>query len=159
MTGDIFVENRGTPKETMRGSCLLIEAQTDNGQSILLVRGNNPRQNFIRQFDAWTFVKQTLLSLEAIRKERGAIALGIPWDKAGMSSSNREEISDTYHKIVRWLKNRKRGIAVGLKPSPETEFNGYNNWDPARGRPVVLLYEDDIKQLAQLDTLEDEFEK
>ncbi|MDP2631028.1 MAG: hypothetical protein Q8P56_06525, partial [Candidatus Uhrbacteria bacterium] len=155
MTGYIFVENRGTQKETMRGSCLMIEAKTDEGKPILLMRGNNPRKNLLRQFDAWTFVKQTLISFDRIRKERDAVALGIPWDKAGTSSSNREEVSDVYQKIVRWMKRRNRGVAVTLKQSPETEFNDYNNWDPERGHPVILLTADDISELAKLETLGD----
>lgn len=140
ITAYSFVTNRGTANERVQGSVLFIEtiqdpdyAGDDAGKKVLLVRANNPRENLLSQVDADKLVQETLNVAIDLAKQRGIDIVVVPRDNATESSSNRPDVSKYYKQISSWHK-------VPLLNTPETNFNGYNNWDPDGSHPAMIVW-------------------
>lgn len=111
---------------TLRGSVLALNVQTTDGVPTLVVRANNPKENFIRGLDAPAFVRATLLEGVATARrqwaeraaagKRGPAIVAVPFDPATASCTNRHPIANDYHR--RFSKNQK----LSLMTSNETTF-------------------------------------
>ncbi|MES3004819.1 MAG: hypothetical protein V4690_01750 [Patescibacteria group bacterium] len=148
----VYVTNRGKQNEELRGSVLAIQANRSSGTPVLVVRANNPAENFIQSVNADTFVKGVLkeaietakrLREERIKadpslpKEMLCQQVAIPMDSRGMASTNRQSVSDSYRK--RFLKCKK----IGLKDKRETNFNNYNIHSTDSATAPVVIWEID----------------
>lgn len=129
-----FVAGRNTPQERMAGSVLFIETESEDGQSTLVVRANNPQENFIQSLDGDALTAKTLEAAINTAKRRGLRRVVVPLDGASASSSNRSEVAAYYQK------NFRSAPKVGLSYSPETNFNGYDVWNAAGNHPVVEIW-------------------
>ncbi len=135
----IYVSNRNTPQETLRGSLLGIETSlVKDGTPVLVARANNPKENFIQSIDADTFVtaslKEVIATAKRIRAERIANTVSIPpsacrqcvaipLDQRGASCTNRQPVADVY-------KQRFGSVEkVALVVNDSTSYNGYEIWD------------------------------
>ncbi len=134
LTAFILVVKAGTAQESLAGSVLAIEARTPSGESVLMVRANNPRQNVIAGLDAKQYVKGLMEQMIALAKRRGIKAVVVPIDNSGQSSSNREDVSNASREL---FESRER---IALQRSPETGFNGYENWDAKGPHACALIW-------------------
>lgn len=146
-----FVTGRETNRPSLRGSMLGIETTSDSGEPVLLARANNPKENFIRNIDADSFVLSTLKAvIETARRLRNARpkdsapgnkyrrqCVVIPVDRATASSTNRQPVAEVYKKRFSNLQG------IGLANEPETNFNGYPVWYKSGGHPCVKIWEID----------------
>ena len=137
-----FVTGRDTAHERFAGSVLFVETKSDapslkgrNDESVLLVRANNPRENLIQAVDDEELIGKTLEMAIETAKHRGLDMVVVPLDRAGGSCSNRAVVGNFYRKY--FSTNPK----VQLHNEPETNFNGYPNWDPAGNYPVVKIWD------------------
>ena len=130
----MFVTNRSTAQERLQGSVLFVETRTPDGENVLLVRANNPRENLINQVDAEALVKATIDAAIATAKARGIKIVAVPLDAASASCSNRSAVAEYYHK--QYAKAPK----IALVNEDETNFNGYNNWDANGTHPSVVVW-------------------
>ena len=58
----------------------------------------------------------------------------LPLDKATASCSNRKDVADVYHE--KYTNAEK----VEFVNEPETNFNGYDNWNPNGRYPSVIVW-------------------
>ncbi|MBI2064584.1 MAG: hypothetical protein HYT62_00840 [Candidatus Yanofskybacteria bacterium] len=140
----VYVSNRGKPNEELKGSVLAIQAEATGSEAktpVLIVRGNNPVENFIQTLDSDNFtievLKKAVETAKRMRTERinnnpslstaeMRQIVAIPMDMRGRASTNRQPINDVYRR--RFKKNK----ALGLRRTSETEFNGYILWDKSK---------------------------
>lgn len=135
-----FVTGRKTPHERFVGSVLFIETKEDEtgqDESVLVVRANNPRENLIQSVDEESLIEQTLEQAIELAKRRGIERVVVPLDPTSASCSNRPAVGSYYAKY--FSRNKK----WQLKNEPETNFNGYDNWDPNGDFPVVEIWSRD----------------
>ncbi|PIT93350.1 MAG: hypothetical protein COU06_00535 [Candidatus Harrisonbacteria bacterium CG10_big_fil_rev_8_21_14_0_10_38_8] len=133
LTAYTFVTGRNTINERLRGSVLVIETQTPAGESVLLVRANNPKENLLVQIDSDIFMKKLLEEMKKLARRRGIKKVVIPLDAVSTSCSNRAQVASYYGR--KYTKADK----VALVNEPVTNFNGYKNWDPKGKYPVVEI--------------------
>ena len=133
----LFVTNRSKPTERLAGSVLFVETRTAQGERVLVVRANNPRENLIAQLDAPSLVRQTVDVAIATARRRGVRHVAVVRDWASAASSNRESVSAFYQS--EWG-NR---TPIALVNEPETNFNGYGIWNENSGHPVVVVWTND----------------
>ena len=131
----MFVTNRGDGKERIMGSVLFVEATTPEGEKVLVVRANNPRQNLLGKVSADDLVEQTIQAAIRVAERGGFDMVALPPDFAGQSSSNRPEVSKIYR--TRFRKNRR----VRLVENSDTTFNGYKVWDDKGPHGVAVVWE------------------
>ena len=134
LTAMTFVTNRNTPQEQFAGSVLFVETTTADGRSVLHIRANNPRENLIKQVDAENLMDQVIDAAIETAKRRGIQMVTLPLDKATASCSNRKDVADVYHK--KYTNAEK----VEFVNEPETNFNGYDNWNPNGRYPSVIVW-------------------
>ena len=152
VTAYSFVTNRGTSQERVQGSVLFIETTStqlfvdDFGNAheiekkVLEVRANNPRENLLSQVDSTKLIQETLNIAIDLAVQRGIGMVVVPLDPVTASSSNRNDVRKYYKDT--FSKNQK----VRLKDQPETNFNGYNNWDPTGNHPVVKIWQREMME-------------
>ena len=129
-----FVANRGTPEEKIRGTALAIETAAADGNKVLLVRANNPAQALASQVNTDSLVRESLNEMIALAKRLGCKYVVVPLDSASQSSSNRPFVSEYYRTHF------SEAPTLELRNEPETNFNGYPNWDPKGANPVVVIW-------------------
>ncbi|MBA3733058.1 hypothetical protein H0W91_01645 [Patescibacteria group bacterium] len=148
----IYVTNKGKPNEELRGSVLAIQAEKLDDTPVLVVRANNPSENFVQSVDSDTFIvnvlKEAIETAKRVRTDRiknnkslPAVKLRqmvtIPMDRRGSASTNRQGVNDVYRK--RFVDCKK----VALKNTAETNFNGYNVHSPDSHTATVVIWEID----------------
>jgi|GEM_PF-3934456 len=130
-----FVADKDSDKERFVGSVLFVETTTEDGdQTVLVVRANNPRENFIQSVDAKSFVKEVVAEAIAVAKRRGIDHVVIPADEASKSNSNRPAVTMANEA---WI---KKGQEVSLVEEPETTFNGYPIWNAFGENKTVVVW-------------------
>ncbi len=128
-----FVTGRGTEKERLRGSVLVIETTTAAGEKAMVIRANNPQEGLLRQIDGEGLVMETIKGLQSIAEARGIKIVTVPLDEATQSCSNRATVAKVY-------KNKFTGRdGIMLTDEPETNFNGYEIWDSTKKHKVVAV--------------------
>jgi hypothetical protein len=150
-----FVTGRNTHQERFVGSVLAIETRLagEDTNSTLLVRANNPRENLIQNVEAEAFIKQELEQMIALAKRRGLDRVVVPLDRATASCSNRHAVANFYHKYF------KENPRVKLTNEPETNFNGYNVWNPNGSHPCVVIWDKENGKIGAEGWVEEEKEK
>ena len=148
----VYVTKRGKPNEEMRGSVLAIQAEQEDGTPVLVVRANNPAENFIQTVDCDAFVLSVLHeAVETAKRARAdsikhsyrlpaqkrRYVVAIPMDHRGMASTNRQSINDVYRK--RFVQCPRKG----LKETAGTNFNQYAVWNEHGRTPAVAAWEID----------------
>ena len=134
ITSLTLVTNRKKNQERMVGSVLCVESTTKDGERILYLRANNPRENILQRIDVSSYNDQLLDYAEDVAKKRGIRYIGLVRDPATQASSNRPAISGNY------AERFGDAPAVMLEDSPDTNFNiTYKCWDPSSGHPVVIV--------------------
>ena len=130
--------------EIVRGSLLCIRAEEKNPKGlpapVLVVRANNPRENFISSVNADDFVLQGLLTVvqsarDMAQNQKSGIKVVLPLDERGMSCSNRQAIADTYRKRFRSCDK------VALVETKDTKFNGYHVWNKDGNSACGVIWE------------------
>lgn len=118
----------------IRGSLLTISTHTPDGRKVLHIRANNPRENLKSQYDTEELLNGAIGALIKIASEGGYDFVTVPLDARSASCSNRDYVHSYYHRKFAGCEK------VGLINSPETNFNGYPNWDPAGPHPSVIIW-------------------
>lgn len=134
LTAFTYVTGRGTKHERFRGSALVIETATPSGEKVLLLRANNPQQNLLGSVDADQLLQQTIGETIELAERRNAEYVVVPLDPVSVSSSNRPEVSDYYARVY------GQAAALELVNTPETNFNGYANWNPRGANRCVVVW-------------------
>ena len=150
----VYATNRGKQNEELRGSALIVQAEKIDGVPVLVVRANNPSENFIQATDSDAFVvgvlKEAVETAKRLRADRiknyfnsSLVAaklrqmVAIPMDIRGAASTNRQSVNDVY---------RRRFILcdkIRLKNTAETNFNDYPVWNDTDTTPSVVIWEID----------------
>ncbi len=126
-----LILNKDTQKEKLAGSFLLIEAQTEDKQPILIVRANNPSQNLANMIDSNELVGKILDEARNVAKRRNIPLVGVAYNQG--SASNRTFVADYYHKTF------ATPAKVQLEENEETKFNGYEIFKKEGQHPTVLI--------------------
>lgn len=132
ITPYVFVTGRGTKDERIRGSVLMIETKSEEGEPVLLVRANNPQENLLQQLDAESLIEGILQEARQLADRRGIKTVVVPRDGASQSSSNRPQVAEYYQQYA-------TGKRIGLKRADENQFNGYDNADADGPHAVVSI--------------------
>ncbi len=148
----IYVTNRGKPNEELKGTAFGVQTETPDESPTLLVRANNPSENFIQGVDSDAFVLSTLKEAvetakrirqnriendQNLSKTKLAQKVVIPMDDRGQSSTNRQPVNNSYRK--RFINCKK----TDLENTPDTNFNDYNVWNSKGSHPCVVIWEMD----------------
>ncbi len=133
ITAFTYVTNRGTQNERLRGSVLIVETETEEGEPEIVVRANNPQENLLSQVDVDALMSKVLEEFKLLAKRRNIQKVGVPLDQASMSCSNRPGVAGYYRREF------SKAPKVGLKNQPETNFNGYANWNKDGNSAVVEI--------------------
>jgi len=86
------------------------------------------------KIDRDSLIEEIIKYAVDVAQRRGLDLVVVPLDEAGKSSSNRPEVSNFY------FSNFSQKPKVDLMNQPETNFNGYNNWDSKGNYPVVVVW-------------------
>jgi len=133
LTSVLMVTNRGKGDERIEGSVLFIESETTEGESVLIVRANNPRENLLGKVDPDSLVEASLLYAKEIAQARGIKKTSVIRDQATAASSNRGAVATYYQTKF------AKAPSLTLKNTEETNFNGYDIWNPSSGHPAVEI--------------------
>ena len=131
LTSFIYVVGRGTSYERLQGSVLIIETKTLDGEPVLLIRANNPRESLLREVNSEKLLKTVLSSLTELAKKRGITKVVVPLDKSSSSCSNRPLVAEYY------AKHFGAKPKLDLVNEPETNFNGYSVWNKGGAHGVI----------------------
>ncbi len=134
VTTYLFVTDRGTSSEKVRGAVLGIETFTPDGKKVLVIRANNPKQGIGTRFDTDSLLEQTVEYFKNMAVEGGFDYLVVPVDGTGESGSNRDFVSDYYQE--NYSKNEK----LQLIQSSETELNRYSNFNSKGPNAVRVVW-------------------
>ena len=139
----LFATEDDKDRLTLRGSVLALNLTTTDGIPTLVVRANNPKENFVRGLDAASFVRATLLEGVATARRQWAERrkagirlpqiVSIPFDAATASCTNRYTVANDYHR--RFSSSPK----LAFKDSPEATFK-YDLRNPNGGHPCVEIW-------------------
>ncbi len=125
--------DKGKDTERFVGSFVIIEAETDDGEPAIVLRANNPQQALLGIVDADSLIEAIIEEVKELGKRRGISNVLIVRDKRGGASSNRSEVSNYYQEHYA---DRE---TVGLKSTPDTNFNNYEIWNKEGSFPVVKV--------------------
>ncbi len=138
----IYATKTREKPEVLRGSVHAIETKSSEGDlNALVVRANNPLENFIQTVDAKSFVFASLR--EAAATQRRAWKKGerrcvlIPLDDASESSTNRPSVARVYKQHFESCKK------IALVNNKDTNFNNYNIWDASGSYACGMIWEID----------------
>ena len=135
LTAIIMVTNRGTAQERIEGSVLFIETKTKKKkESVLHVRANNPRENLLGKVDSDALNRAILEYARRTAKRRDMSRADVPLDRASASCSNRKDVAKYYNDKFKF------NPRLALENTPETNFNGYTNWNARSGSRVVEFW-------------------
>jgi len=120
ITAVTMVGNPGERSEKMVGSALLIETESESGESVLVIRGLNPLENTINKLDLADFYEQfTQWGKEQAQRMGRKLCVVID-DHSGGSATNRP-------KLFQYLTEQRDTLdQVTLQSSSESNFNGYD---------------------------------
>ncbi|MCA9349233.1 hypothetical protein KC878_03810 [Candidatus Saccharibacteria bacterium] len=118
LTAVLIAEDMGEQVRFV-GSGLFIEATTDDGEEILIIRGLNPIQNTVNQLDASDFLEKYLTYAKSTAARAGR-RLAMVYDKKGSASTNRPAIHDAMSTLM--TNGRLTPVSV---PVEQVRFNGY----------------------------------
>jgi hypothetical protein len=133
ITAVAMVTNYGTAQESLDGSVLFVETETTSGEKALVVRANNPRMSMFDKFDSDNLITAVLEYAKTIAQKRGIPQVLVVRDKVSAASSNRSEVATYYQHTF------ADKTPVALVDTSETNFNGYNIYNPNAGHPVVSI--------------------
>jgi hypothetical protein len=133
LTSVLMVTNRGKGDERIEGSVLFIESETTEGESVLVVRANNPRENLLGKVDPDSLINASLSYAKEMAQARGIKKTSVIRDQATAASSNRGAVAAYYQTKF------ANAPSLTLTNTEETNFNGYNIWNPSSGHPVVEI--------------------
>lgn len=119
LTAVLFAENQDDGTKSLVGSSLFIEAETEEGEKILIVRGLNPIQNFIGRVDSHDFLSK-FMDYAKETADRAGRKLAIVYDHRGGASTNRPALFNAMTAYV--SSNNLVPIDV---PEDQVQFNGY----------------------------------
>ncbi len=119
ITAVLIAENTAE-QQAFVGSGLFIEAESDEGVPLLIVRGLNPIQNVVNQLNADDFVGKFLAYAQATA-QKGGRTLAVVYDDVGRASTNRPAIFRALGNL--WATGKL--VPVSVAPEQVT-FNGYD---------------------------------
>lgn len=118
MTSVIFSRGEGADAR-FAGAMMLIEADSESEEPLLIIRGLNPLENDINQLDQESFVNQITEYVSVTAKKLGRKPAIVIAGQAGSSGTNRPALHDYLY-----------GLRKSLKPvtpkDDQTKFNGYS---------------------------------
>lgn len=112
LIGAAFVQNN-----VLIGGSLFIESISEDGEKVLIIRGVNPRQNYITNLNPGSFVESFCDKLMDVAKARGCAKIVAPVKNTG-ALSNRPEILDYF--------DEKYSKEPLVKLGKKEDFNDYN---------------------------------
>jgi hypothetical protein len=149
----VYVTNRGKQNEELRGSVLsILSERADDNVPVLVVRANNPSENFIQSVDSDNFVLEVLReaveTAKRAREERikknpnlskseKCQVVSIPIDHRGGAATNRDAVFEVYNRRFSLCKK------IGLENTTETNFNRYQIYDLYGECPTFVIWEID----------------
>ncbi len=131
ITSYSIILDKGTKNERFAGSFLVIETGTEDGKPVMVLRANNPQQNLFNMVHGDSLVASIVSEVKALAKRRGIDRVVAPL--SGGATSNRTEVAEYYDKTF------SSGQKIGLKKSPETNFNGYDIWNKESVNAVTVI--------------------
>lgn len=126
-----LVLDKDTQKEKFVGSFLVVEANTDDGKPILILRANNPQQNLSQTINTDELISKTINEVKKLAERKGISLVGVAYNQG--SASNRQFVVDYYKE------NFSRDNALQLKKTEETTFNGYEIYKKRGAHFTVLV--------------------
>lgn len=127
-----LVLDKGNPKnERFVGSFLVIETETENGEKAIALRANNPAENIFNMMNGNMLIDEIVKEFRNIAQRRGINNIAVPMVQG--VASNRSQVASYYSKIF------NKGEKIGLKNTPETNFNGYSIWNKESGSYCVRI--------------------
>lgn len=120
MSSVIMVQNPRTKNARMAGSAMLIEAETTEGEPLLIIRGLNPIQNVITQLQPEDFFNQFAAYVQDLADESGRrVAVAID-DHSGGFGTNRPDLQ------LHMADLRTKLPKVSIKDPEKAIFNTYD---------------------------------
>lgn len=121
-TALMFIRNPDDEaRKRIVGACMVLQGRDTHGNSVIIVRGLNPTQNFITSVKASSFFEQLIdTTFVPLARALGATKIAIPGGGSGGAQTNRPSINEYV--------NSKYGNSplVEFDPEgPDTTFNGY----------------------------------
>jgi hypothetical protein len=116
----IMVQNPDSPHARLAGSSMLIEAESEAGEPLLIIRGLNPIQNLITRLSAQDFFDQFTSYVGQLAEESGRkVAVAID-NHSGGFGTNRPDLQVYMDEL------KGRLARVALKQPEKAVFNGYD---------------------------------
>jgi hypothetical protein len=115
----IMVQNPDKPTQRMAGSALLIEAESDTGEPILIMRGINPIQNLITKLSAEDFYLAFKEYCRGIADAQGRRLVVVIDDHSGGSTTNRPDL----YQYLDTLRSQLQPL--NARDTRAVTFNGY----------------------------------
>jgi|GEM_PF-1465727 len=116
----VMLQDPGGASERYAGAALLIEANSDSGDKLLVIRGLNPITNVINSLSVEDFYGKFTDWVKKIAAKDGRKAAIVIDDRSGGSATNRPV-------LFNYLARIKDGLRpVTLRSGKGTQFNGYN---------------------------------
>jgi hypothetical protein len=134
ITSYVYVSGKGKDIK-LEGSVLTVSTQTPDGRKVLHIRANNPRENLQNTLDTESLNREVITALTECAKEGGYDLVTLPFDRQGASCSNRGFVHSYYHA------NYNSAPKIELVNTPDTNFNGYGNWNPEGDFPSVIIWD------------------
>lgn len=118
-TSLIMVQNPDNTFERIAGAAFLIEAESDQGEKLLIIRGLNPQENIINQLSVKDFYQQLTQYLKPLAQSDGRQLAIVIDGHSGGAATNRPLLFAHLDQIKRGLR------PVKLNPAVPTQFNEY----------------------------------
>ncbi len=122
------------------GSTLLIDAKTESGKRVLMIRALNPTEPVMHEIDAESVV-EAVITYTVQLAEKQEEGEGVPieeirlcMDACGGHSTNRQAIAEAEHAL--WTERAYALPEEKLASTDETNFNGYPIWQREQTRVV-----------------------
>ena len=116
----VLISEHTGDQQKFVGSGLFIEATSDDGEELLIVRGLNPIENVINQLDSVDFLNN-YLDFAKETADRSGRKLAIVFDHVSRASTNRPAL----HRALTLLKGGDRLTQTNVS-SEQVRFNGYS---------------------------------
>ncbi|MBP7134006.1 hypothetical protein KBA73_02205, partial [Patescibacteria group bacterium] len=122
------------------GSTLLIEAKTESGKRVLVIRALNPTESVIHEVNAKSVVETMIAYVTKLAEKQGEgdgepiEEIRLCMDACGGHSTNRQAIADAEHAL--WTEHAYALPEEALVSTEETNFNTYPIWQREQTRIV-----------------------
>lgn len=122
------------------GSTLLIEAKTESGKRVLVIRALNPTESVIHEVNAESVVEAMIAYVTKLAEKQGEgdgeliEEIRLCMDACGGHSTNRQAIADAEHAL--WTEHAYALPEEALVSTEETNFNTYPIWQREQTRIV-----------------------